>query len=142
MNKKSIWLDTVRVFATFAVILLHVSAPILYKYGEVPNTIWNIGNFYDSIVRSSVPLFFMISGALLLRIDYSLFDFLKKRFVRIIPPFIFWSLVYIIVDTFILGDQAYSIFEIFKLIAVNLIIGSKFHLWFIYTLLGIYLFQF
>lgn len=47
--------------------------------------------FYDII---GVPLFLMISGALLLKREYpSPEKFLKKRFAIIIYPFIFWIIV-------------------------------------------------
>lgn len=140
MKEKLIWLDIVRVISTFAVIILHVSAPILYKYGEISQDIWNTGNFYDGMVRFCVPAFFMLSGALLLSKDYELEHFLKKRFWRIIPPLIFWSLVYIIYDYVIIGENHFTLIDGIKIVIRNIFYGSQYHLWFVYALLGLYLF--
>ncbi|WP_034057491.1 acyltransferase [Lacinutrix jangbogonensis] len=140
MKGKLSWLDNVRVISTIAVVILHVSSPILYKYGEIPVRIWNIGNLFDGATRFCVPVFFMISGALLLSKDYELSYFIKKRFWRIIPPLLFWSLIYISYDYIILGENSYSLIDTIKLIIRKIFYGSKFHLWFVYTLLGLYLF--
>ena len=140
MKEKLIWLDNLRVISTIAVIILHVSAPILYKYGEISEVIWNTGNFYDGMVRFCVPVFFMLSGALLLSKDYELSYFLKKRFWRIIPPLIFWSLIYIFYDYVLVGEKSFTLISSIKMIIRNIFYGSKIHLWFVYTLLGLYLF--
>jgi len=140
MKKKLIWPDSLRVISTIAVIILHVSAPILYEYGKISEESWHIGNFYDGMVRFCVPVFFMLSGALLLGKDYDLSSFLKKRFWRIIPPLIFWSLIYIFYDYILVGEKYFTLIEFIKMVIKNLFYGSKFHLWFIYTLLGLYLF--
>ncbi|WP_158839960.1 acyltransferase [Polaribacter sp. L3A8] len=140
MKEKIIWLDSLRVISTFAVILLHVSGLILYEYGRVTEEIWNIGNFYDGMVRFCVPVFFMLSGALLLSKDYELSYFFKKRFWRIIPPLIFWSLIYIFYDYVLVGEKSFSPISFIKMVIRNIFYGSQGHLWFVYTLLGLYLF--
>ena len=140
MKQKLIWLDNVRVLATIAVIILHVSAPILYGYGKISKESWFIANFYDGMVRFCVPVFFMLSGALLLSKDYELSYFLKKRFWRIIPPLIFWSLIYTFYDFFLVGEKDVTILEFINIIIRNVFKGSSYHLWFVYTLLGLYLF--
>lgn len=120
--------------------MLHVSAPILSKFNELPIYTWNIGNLYDSLTRFCVPIFFMLSGALLLSKDYELEYFIKKRFLRIIPPFIFWSLVYIIYDIIKGGKDFNSIIEVVTFFLRKIFHGSQYHLWFIYTIMGLYLF--
>jgi len=70
------------VLACFMVILLHVSGVL---YGTLDDKWWS-GNVYDSITRSSVPLFLMIAGAILLPKQENLWDFFSKRLGRIIPP--------------------------------------------------------
>jgi len=141
MNKKLLWVDNLRAFATFAVILLHVSAPILYKYGSISNFSWWIGNIYDSSVRFCVPIFLMLSGALMYPKTYELSDFFKKRFSRILFPFVFWSLVYILHDLsikFYNGDVM-TMKEIAVVIFTKVKDGASYHLWYIYMLIGIYM---
>lgn len=140
MNTKQIWPDYLRAIATIAVIMLHVSAPILGQFNELQIYTWNIGNFYDSLTRFCVPIFFMLSGALLLNKDYELKYFIKKRFLRIIPPFIFWSLVYVIYDIIERDKDFNSVIEMVYFFIRKIFHGGQYHLWFIYTIMGLYLF--
>ena len=48
---------------------------------------------YD-LVAPGVSLFLIFSGVLLLGRDEPVGVFFKKRFLRILPPFLFWSLVH------------------------------------------------
>jgi len=139
MEKKEFWLDNLRAIATISVICLHVSAPILYKFNEIPFSSWQIGNIYDSLVRFCVPIFFMVSGALLLNRDYDLEEFIVKRVIRIFPPFIFWSLIYILYNSFILGNESFEFIPFIKNVVLQLLHGSEYHLWFVYALIGLYL---
>lgn len=140
--QKTEWISFARAIAIISVVLLHISAPILNKYNDINITSWLIGNFYDSMVRFCVPLFFMLSGTLLLNKDYELNLFLKKRFLKIIPPLIFWSLIYMLYDALMNVEVLVKLswLEIIKEIKNGLFMGSHFHLWFIYTILGLYLF--
>ena len=76
---KKEWISNSRVLATVCVVLLHVASSVLYKYNQVPNSHWWIGNVYDSFVRFSVPLFLMITGALLLGRQHDYPIFLKRK---------------------------------------------------------------
>lgn len=128
-------LSFLRILATFSVIIIHVSAPLVVRFGEISFFDWNVANFFDSISRYSVPLFFMISGALLLGKDYLLMDFLKKRLGKILPPFFIWSLIYSFLNRCVFQDESFNCIKIVK----DVFYGSEYHLWFIYSLLGIYL---
>lgn len=137
------WTTNLRVVATISVIFLHVTSEILYQYGKISNSIWWTGNIYDSVVRFCVPVFVMLTGVLLLAKKYELNDFLKKRFLRIILPFLFWSLIYALVslnDKISAGNHEMSFFEIVKWLISQLKNGSSLHLWYIYMIIGIYLF--
>ena len=60
------WMDICRLIAIFGVILIHISAPVFYDYRTISIDSFLIGNGIDSLARVSVPLFIMLSGALLL----------------------------------------------------------------------------
>jgi len=93
------------------------------------------GNIYNSLVRACVPLFFMISGLLLLEKIEPTSTFLNKRLKKIVIPTVIWSLIYI----------AWKIlYEKQKLgightLLATLISPSYYHLWFIYATIGLYL---
>ncbi len=139
-----IWIDLIKVFAIFSVVVLHTSGAILPLIGKIDFSYWMTGNIYNSMVRMSVPLFFMVSGVLLLNSrEETLVIFFKKRFLKVIIPLIAWSLIYIIFTKYKL-DQNFNTFEdivyIFNRIVYSFNRPVYYHLWFLYTILGIYLF--
>jgi surface polysaccharide O-acyltransferase-like enzyme len=124
-----------RIICTLCVIIIHVSAPMVMKFGKIPDFDWHVANFYDSISRFSVPVFFMISGSLLLGREFEIKDFLKNRLGKIIPPFLFWSLFYTVTARYFFGNEAFNISKITR----DVFYGSKYHLWFVFALIGVYL---
>lgn len=128
-------ISSLRVLATFSVILIHISGPEVVKFGKISNFDWNVANFYDSISRYAVPVFFMISGALLLGRTFEIKDFLKNRLGKIIPPFLFWSLFYSIVNRYFFTHETFNLSKVVK----DIFYGSEYHLWFVYVLIGLYL---
>ena len=139
---KKEWISNLRVIATISVILLHVASTVLYKYNQVPNSFWWIGNIYDSFARFSVPMFLMITGALLLGRQHSYPIFIKRKVIRILLPFVFWTAIYIIYN-FIEPPQFNGKLPSqsnFAWILQQIKDGSSsYHLWYVYMLLGIYL---
>jgi surface polysaccharide O-acyltransferase-like enzyme len=136
---KQLWPSHLRALATIAIVVLHTSAPVLYLINEVSISTWFIGNIYNSSTRFAVPVFFMISGAMLFNQDYNLKTFFIKRFKRILPPLIFWSIVYMLYFNVFdnLGNNWF--FAVIIKIIKNLFTGSScYHLWFVYTLMGLY----
>ena len=112
MKERILWIDIVKIFAIFSVLILHSSSPILYMIGKIELDIWQIGNIYDSLVRMAVPLFFMVSGALLLnQKEEALSRFFSKRFVKVIIPLIAWSIVYILFRKYALNQNIDNLFK-------------------------------
>ncbi|MCC2596610.1 acyltransferase family protein [Pusillimonas sp. MFBS29] len=125
-------MDTARVGACFMVVLLHAAAVNFAVFDEQ----WWASNFYDSLTRSCVPIFLMITGVLLLGRQESMPVFFRKRFARILPPLLFWSLFYMIWNTWE-GERYGAWYDWIK----ELLNGPvTFHLWYLYAIVGIYLF--
>lgn len=135
------WINNLRLIALFAVIVLHTTSPVLETYNKGSLSVWFVGDFYNTLTRFAVPVFVMISGALLLHRDYQLSEFLKKRLIRIVIPFLFWSCVYIGYE-FYNEDLTYTgiNWETIKQVLHLLKYGSSYHLWYVYMLIGLYLF--
>ncbi|MDD4971541.1 MAG: acyltransferase family protein [Paludibacter sp.] len=137
------WLDTLRAIATLGVIIIHVSSPLVkMTYGKnMP--FWWIGNIADSGVRFAVPLFLMLSGATLLVREYNLAEFYKRRFLRVLLPFLFWIIAYWVYRWCILSpqQQPHEILSILQW-AGGLFLkeGISKHFWYIYMIVFIYLF--
>lgn len=138
MNKDhQIWVDYIRVVATLCVIFLHASAPLLDRYNDIPITNWWIGNIYDSVMRICVPLFLLISGYLLLDKNENMIIFFKKRFHKVIVPLLAWSIIYIFWKHYYESSAPLSAFSFYSII----LSPTYYHLWFLYTIIGIYLFM-
>lgn len=84
--------DTLRFLAIFAVIALHVfqSWPRAAINGIELST-------FAEVFEFAVPVFLMISGALLLNKDISIEEFFKKRFSRLTYPFILYMILYAVI---------------------------------------------
>ncbi|MNK69941.1 Inner membrane protein YiaH [compost metagenome] len=136
------WTEGLRTLATISVIFLHVVAEILYQYGNISNFVWWTGNIYDSLMRFCVPVFVMLTGVFMLSRTHELSDFLRKRFSRIILPFLFWSIIYALYAWInkISEGQEVSLFKTLKWFIRQFLHGASFHFWYIYMIIGIYLF--
>lgn len=137
-NKNNqVWVDYTRVLATFCVVFLHSAAPLLYKYNNLPEINWWIANAYDSVVRVSVPLFFMLSGYLLLEKNEPLKVFFLKRFNKVVVPLLAWSIFYVFWKAYYESSSQLSLYSFFS-IALS---PAYYHLWFLYAIIGLYLFM-
>lgn len=135
-----VWLDNSRIVAILAVILLHVAGFFVVSE-PIGSTYWWIGSAYDAITRWCVPVFVMISGALLLdnSKQEALAVFYKKRMVRIFWPLVFWSVFYLAwigLKNYKMGLPTSPL-----ALAKTLLWGKPYeHLWFLYMILGLYAF--
>ena len=98
-SKRIVWIDWLRVIACLMVMFVHSTEPF-YLGGngsliESESDAWWV-SFFDSFVRSCVPLFVIASSFLLLPLQYPAGTFFKKRAVRILIPFAVWSVFYAI----------------------------------------------
>ena len=124
-----IYFDVLKIIATFAVVMLHVSAQHWF-YVKLKTPEWRAFNLYDGSVRFPVPLFVMISGALFLSADRPIKQIFGKYILRIVTAFLFWSVLY----------AAVSYFRGTPLIdAIKEAIKGHYHLWYLYMIAGLYL---
>jgi len=132
------YLDLLRCAALYLVVLLHTISDTLANPGLVGTAVWWGCDILNSAARMGVPLFFMLSGALLLPDPRTLdpLPFYRKRLCRLLPPFLCWDIVYFLENAW-LQAQAPSLRQFFvELLALR---GSKYHLWFVYKIASIYL---
>ena len=126
LKQRIFYLDELRAIAILAVILCHVDS--FYPYVTTSFKL-AIPYFLTVLGRIGVPLFLMISGALLINKDYDIAFFLKKRFSRILIPFIFWVIVISLYQFFVLK------FDISRVTDWALGGGVT---WYVYELIGAY----
>lgn len=133
ITQREVWVDWLRVFACLLVMVVHSSEPFyLDGYDTLILTdadlIW--ASAIDSFARMSVPLFVIASSYLLFPLRYSAGEFCKRRAVRILIPFVLWSIAYAVSY----GDAWSNL----KSLLLNFNFSAA-HLWFIYMLLGLYI---
>jgi surface polysaccharide O-acyltransferase-like enzyme len=128
--------DVIRTVAIAAVIFLHATADLtVIQMNQFEIVRWATNDVYQSIGRMCVPLFVMLSGALLLQPEKhdTLVSFFKKRWARIGLPWIFWGGVYFAWDFFV-NQQPLSSNAFFE----SILTGPYYHFWYLYLLLGLY----
>ena len=130
---REVWIDWLRVIACFMVFVVHSTEPF-YLGGQgsliltEADAFWS--SFFDSFMRSCVPLFVIASSYLQFPVRYPTCEFFKRRAVRIIIPFAIWTAVY----AFVWGEPA----DNFRNLLLNFNYSAG-HLWFVYMLIGAYL---
>lgn len=132
-NNRIAYFDYLRVFATFAVIMLHTAAQG-WKEADVHTFQWQVKNVYDCIAFWGVPIFVMISGALFLsREKIDIKRLYSKNISRLAAAYFFWSFIYAFEGPFVSGSKL-----LLKSIPVDILISS-FHLWFVPMIIGLYI---
>ncbi len=135
MKQRIYYLDWLRVFATFAVVLIHITASYIPVLKESTVTIWHTSNVLNSMSRASVPIFFMISGSLLLgEKDMPIVSFYQKRVMKIAVPFLTWSLFYYLYG---MNEGVFPV-HLKKGLVTFFEAKVSTHLWFFYFLIGLY----
>ncbi len=139
-NRINIPDDLIRTLAITLVIVLHASNLTL-QASSVPIGYWWTAVVYKSLALSCVPLFVMLSGALLLqpaKLNEPIRVFLKKRLSRIGLAFVFWSAIYLAWG-FYVTQHPITLANIGQGILYGLFSGSYYQFWFIYLIIGLYL---
>lgn len=127
-TQREIAIDGIRLAATLMVILIHISGKGVAAGIAVQH--WWASNFYESISRAAVPLFFMLTGALLLPREHSVSS-IGKRIWRMVLPLFAWSLIYLVWHHGYRAAQPGWILEIISKPVAG-------HLWYLYSLIPAY----
>lgn len=128
--------DPIRVLGTIAVVIGHVCDMAVFNK-ETAGGDWWVCNYVDAATRWAVPVYIMLSGALLLAPERNEppLVFYRKRLARLGIAIAFWSAFFIWFATSWTGwstpEQAVR----------DLLLGKPYaHLHFIFRIMGLYLF--
>ena len=129
LEGRGYYFDRLRIIATVAVVLIHVCAPELFRFG-IASPAWDVCNAFDSFSRFAVPVFIMISGAIFLNPQRKtdIKTLYSKNLLRIITAFLVWSVVYAV------HGYGGSAAEFLK----NIFLGH-FHMYFLFIIGTLYL---
>ncbi len=129
--------DVIRVSACLAVILLHLSATIVMERELFDTVHWHISNAIDAATRWCVPVFVMLSGALLLdpQKHASPRAFWTKRMSRLLPAILAWPAIYFAWRAFYWHEPISP-----SIIVHDVVVGRPYiHLYFLFLIAGLYL---
>lgn len=130
-KNRIVFYDYLRIFATLSVVILHVSASN-WSSTEVNNSDWMIMNIFDGLQRWNVPIFVMISGSLFLGRPISIKKIYFRNIPKIVISFITWSLFFSLWK--VLTEDEFSVSSF-----LHEILFGHYHLWFLFTIAGLYI---
>ena len=136
-KQRNISFDLLRIIAAFSVVMLHVSG--VYIEGSPVGSIdFGLANFMNSISRFGVPVFVMISGAIILseQKQVTIKKLWTRNIFRMVVIFSIWSFAYYVYQSLYWWD-----FDFWKHGIVRTITGCVYasdHFWFIFMIIGLY----
>ena len=110
--KKITFFDNLRLVGCVAVVLIHSIGPYREQIGKIPDYEWAMAIGLNGSLRWAVPVFIMITGALMLS-DTRKFDlnyFIKRRVFKVFIPFLVWSLFFTVLSGLTSAGFEYDIF--------------------------------
>lgn len=131
MIKRDNTLDLLRVGSMFLVIVIHVANCFCRDYAYISSMSYFFACLFNMLARVSVPIFFMISGALLISKKHTKEKYIS-RIVKMVIVLAIWTLVYYLWEIFYLGGTPNSI--------LTLLYGpDRTLLWFMYAIIALYI---
>lgn len=130
------YINELRILAIYAVVTAHV-AIWLTMDAEPFTANWWLGGWLFYLGHFAIPVFVMISGALLLddARQESPAQFYKRRMYRVGIPLVVWTVVYLVVRH-VADHESLSARSVVELILTG---NPYYHLWFLYMIFGLYL---
>lgn len=137
-NKRIEYISLASVLSAIAVVYLHANS-CFWQFSTA--RYWITANFIESTFYFAVPIFFMISGAMLIDYNkrYSLKEYFSKRITKTLIPFIIWSLIGLLIQVYYMHTIKISSIDLTYIIN-GLLNGSLVQVyWFFIPLFCIYL---
>jgi len=136
-TRRIVYIDILRTIAILAVIMLHCISDHFVSTSLYGSPAWHAVNVLNTLTRMGVPIFFMISGYLLISDtrETTLRKYFSRRLPKILIPFIIWNVIYFIYNAKMYGGVLDPIDFIYRFVTMDI----SYHFWFVYTLLCLYL---
>ena len=140
-KKRIVWMDIARTVAVVFVVVCHVIETEYYTVRTssliISDAVWYFENIFFTFGRLGVPLFLMLTGALMLNREYNIKQFYKKSLLPLFLTTELWT----IINYFYYCAQNSAEFS-----AKNLLYNMTFirtsplnHMWYMPMILGVYL---
>ncbi|WP_185929359.1 acyltransferase [Paenibacillus popilliae] len=140
-SNRIIYVDILRILSILAVIVLHITADLLTRTNDFDTSSWWVSNIFNSVSRFAVPVFFMISGAMMLRVNITTYrDFYIKRVLPLVIALVSWSLIYALYNQYVIVNSKMNALAFLQDFGYKLLTdGNYVHLWFLYAIIAIYM---
>ncbi|ADV85141.1 acyltransferase [Vibrio vulnificus] len=138
MRERVQFFDLLRCVAAVAVIAIHVLAPYRHELGGIPFDQWVTAVGINGISRWAVPVFILITGALMLS-DTRPFDlpyYARRRLGKVLIPFLFWSLFYALLSG--LSASGFDSSKVTEVLSNSPEHATYYHLGFFYYFIPLY----
>lgn len=129
MRDRDLSLDFIRILACFLVAFMHSPMPSANANGPFLAML-------SYFTAPCIGLFFMVSGALLIPVKMDYFTFLKRRLAKVVIPTLVWTAIYLCLNIYY-GQSEISILH--SIASIPFTPQGNGVLWFMYTLIGLYL---
>ncbi len=135
VSGKMVHLEVIRILAVCLVVLNHTDVYFLYFSETSHPATYAVSLFASVLCRINVPLFFMVSGALLLKKKESIRELYRKRVARMLAVLVLFSAVQYLAAGF-LGDLdgGMGAADFFSRLYTGQVLDSY---WFLYAYLGV-----
>lgn len=138
ISRNLLWMDVIKVFSTFLIVMQH---SISYSFTTLPVSgyEWKILNFIFMISRMGVPIFIMCSGAGMLSRERTIKEIWCKNISGLLKVYVGWMAVLGVWDVIQIGIRGENAdLRVMVNAFIKCILFGKYHTWFIFTLLGLY----
>lgn len=125
--KRRYYIDILRILACFMVVFNHFDLGFYAFHNKQQGTVsyWLLLAF-SVFCKFAVPLFFMISGALLLKKDEPISVLYKKRILKIVVVLLVTSLLYFFFEKYVINNTDVGLSKIYTE-------ETEYHLWYLYS---------
>lgn len=137
-DKRDRSIDLLKTLAIFGVLTIH-TCTLGYQH-PVGSFSWLSTVFWGSVVRASVPIFLMCSGALLLHPDHALplKKLYGKNILRLLAAMLVWAMAY---QCYHLAmDHAFTAANLWQSLKEVLLFKQEFHFYYLHIMLLVYVF--
>ena len=134
-----VYMDVCKIVAFVLIVFTNIVAGI-WGSVEIGSSTWWVLNTYNGLSRFSVPLFFLMLGALLLNPlkDLSMKEIYLKLLIPVLTSFLFWSTAYVLFSYVIYSPETFSNFN-FRDFISTVLQGDPYRHWFVFLIIQLYL---
>lgn len=132
------WIDSIKIFSTLLIFFNH-GLPHVWSTYPMDTITWKLVHCFFLLSRVAVPLFFICSGAGMLRKEHSFSQIFYKNIFQLLKIYICWMLIYGVVSCISLYQENLASLHTCVNALVKSVLFGQYHTWFIFTLLSLYM---